>query len=161
MYAILLLIKVYHLQCKTNLKVIKKSCILCTLKPTACSDKYSAQNGLKTKFTFELTRSLREPGGPCTKSMEVSESRIERVKAWHKTFSVIMLYLFRLEKCHTSWSALISTLTTLCLISFSLLYMHDLLKKEQIYNSCTVHYKFWLVICRQTTVHLETTVLSA
>ena len=27
-----------------------------------------------------LTRSLREPGGPCTKSMEVSEYRIERVK---------------------------------------------------------------------------------
>ena len=26
-----------------------------------------------------LTRSLREPGGPCTKSMEVSESRMERV----------------------------------------------------------------------------------
>ena len=28
---------------------------------------------------FILTRSLREPGGPCTKSMEVSESRMERV----------------------------------------------------------------------------------
>ena len=27
-----------------------------------------------------LTRSLREPGGPCTKSMEVSESCMERVK---------------------------------------------------------------------------------
>ena len=27
-----------------------------------------------------LTRSLREPGEPCTKSMEVSESRMERVK---------------------------------------------------------------------------------
>ena len=27
-----------------------------------------------------LTRSLREPGGPCAKSMEVSESRMERVK---------------------------------------------------------------------------------
>ena len=26
-----------------------------------------------------LTRSLREPGGPCTKSMDVSESRMERV----------------------------------------------------------------------------------
>ena len=26
-----------------------------------------------------LTRSLRAPGGPCTKSMEVSESRMERV----------------------------------------------------------------------------------
>ena len=29
---------------------------------------------------FMLTRSLRVPGGPCTKSMEVSESRMERVK---------------------------------------------------------------------------------
>ena len=28
-----------------------------------------------------LTHSLREPGGRCTKSMEVSESRMERVKA--------------------------------------------------------------------------------
>ena len=28
----------------------------------------------------DLTRSLREPGGPCTKYMEVSESRMERVK---------------------------------------------------------------------------------
>ena len=27
-----------------------------------------------------LTHSLREPGGPCTKSMEVSESHMERVK---------------------------------------------------------------------------------
>ena len=26
-----------------------------------------------------LTRSLREPGGPCTKSMGVSESRMQRV----------------------------------------------------------------------------------
>ena len=29
---------------------------------------------------YELTRSLRETGGPCTKAMEVSESRMERVK---------------------------------------------------------------------------------
>ena len=28
---------------------------------------------------FDLTRSLREPGGPCTKSMEVSESCMQRV----------------------------------------------------------------------------------
>ena len=28
-----------------------------------------------------LTRSLRESGGPCTNSMEVSESHMERVKA--------------------------------------------------------------------------------
>ena len=28
-----------------------------------------------------LTRSLREPGGPCTKFMEVSESRMERVNS--------------------------------------------------------------------------------
>ena len=31
------------------------------------------------KYGMFLTRSLREPGGPCTKSMEVSESRMERV----------------------------------------------------------------------------------
>ena len=35
---------------------------------------------IKTFFFFFLTRSLREPGGPCTKSMEVSKSRMERVK---------------------------------------------------------------------------------
>ena len=35
---------------------------------------------------MNLTRSLREPGGPCTKSMEVSESRMEWVKIcpWSK-----------------------------------------------------------------------------
>ena len=34
-----------------------------------------------------LTRSLREPGGPCTKSMEVSESRMERVnRCTHKLY---------------------------------------------------------------------------
>ena len=27
-----------------------------------------------------LTRSVQEPGGPCTKSMEVAESRMERVE---------------------------------------------------------------------------------
>ena len=39
-------------------------------------------NGEKFCCTWirQLTRSLREPGGPCTKSMEVSESRMERVK---------------------------------------------------------------------------------
>ena len=29
---------------------------------------------------MHLTRSLREPGGPCTQSMEVSEYRTKRVK---------------------------------------------------------------------------------
>ena len=37
-----------------------------------------------------LTRSLWEPGGPCTKSMAVSESRMERVNK-HKG-SVELLY---------------------------------------------------------------------
>ena len=31
-------------------------------------------------LSARLTRSLREPGGPCTKSMKVSESRMEWVK---------------------------------------------------------------------------------
>ena len=31
-------------------------------------------------YGSRLTRSLREPGGPCTKSMEVSESRMERLE---------------------------------------------------------------------------------
>ena len=31
-------------------------------------------------FHTLLTRSLREPGGPCTKAMDVPESRMERVK---------------------------------------------------------------------------------
>ena len=35
---------------------------------------------MKLSLFHLLTRSLREPGGPCTKSMEVSESRMERVK---------------------------------------------------------------------------------
>ena len=30
-------------------------------------------------ISHSLTRSLREPGVPCAKSMEVSESRMERV----------------------------------------------------------------------------------
>ena len=38
------------------------------------ADEYKAQQNRSL-----LTRSLREPGGPCTKSMEVSESRMKRV----------------------------------------------------------------------------------
>ena len=33
-----------------------------------------------------LTRSLREPAGPCTQSMEVSESRMERVNFMKHAF---------------------------------------------------------------------------
>ena len=40
-----------------------------------------------------LTRSLREPGGPCTKSMEASESCMERVnhvsKGWAELTTVL------------------------------------------------------------------------
>ena len=62
-----------------------------------------------TSLIFMLTRSLREPGGPCTKSMEVSESRMERVnigmaKMWHnQVISVVLvnscdtLYSWKLE----------------------------------------------------------------
>ena len=38
-------------------------------------------------YTLALTHSLREPGGPCTKSMEVSESRMERVKSHSPSLS--------------------------------------------------------------------------
>ena len=44
-----------------------------------------------------LTRSLREPGGPCTKFMEVSESNMERVNNWliisFKLFAIFTFYL--------------------------------------------------------------------
>ena len=35
---------------------------------------------------YHFNRSLREPAGPCTKSMEVSESRMERVN-WQDVFT--------------------------------------------------------------------------
>ena len=41
--------------------------------------------------TLLLTRSLREPGGPCTKSMEVSESRTVRAEI----FAVVYFREFR------------------------------------------------------------------
>ena len=34
---------------------------------------------LYSPYKNKLIRSLQEPGGPCTKSMEISESRMERV----------------------------------------------------------------------------------
>ena len=45
----------------------------------------STSYSIKT-YKSLLTRSLREPGIPCTKSIEVSESRMERVK--HKFLGV-------------------------------------------------------------------------
>ena len=42
---------------------------------------------------WDLTHSLLEPGGPCTKSMEVSESCMERVNRWEHSeegFSTII-----------------------------------------------------------------------
>ena len=44
------------------------------------------------KMDTSLTRSLREPGGPCTKSMEDSESRMERVKRSLLTLGASNLY---------------------------------------------------------------------
>ena len=43
-----------------------------------------------------LTRSLWEPGGPCTKSMEVSESRMERVNSsfLFKTYLATFLHQY-------------------------------------------------------------------
>ena len=52
-----------------------------------CGDKYWTQQkwfSLIHVFVENLPRSLQEPGGPCTMSMEVSESRMERVnKDWN------------------------------------------------------------------------------
>ena len=57
-----------------------------------------------------LTRSLREPGGPCTKSMEVSESRMERVK-WSSIHSpalfIIWLSFFKHEFLVCQWNVLV------------------------------------------------------
>ena len=51
--------------------------------------------GQSPHVSFHLTCSLREPGGPCTKSMEVSESRMERVKIFFffspKLFSMFII----------------------------------------------------------------------
>ena len=44
---------------------------------------------------FHLTRSLREPGGPCTMSMEVSESRMERVNFRPPRFPTDKLHLLQ------------------------------------------------------------------
>ena len=54
----------------TTMKTVKGS--------TKCNTAATGINLWKTNLN--LTRSLREPGGPCTKSMEVPESRMERVK---------------------------------------------------------------------------------
>ena len=75
----------------------------------------------------QLTRSLREPGGTCTKSMEVSESRMERVKSqkgcplcsvenqkgafFHWTKSMVLApFWFSTEHCWT-------LLTPFCLLA--------------------------------------------
>ena len=42
---------------------------------------FMADEGIWKRENAFLTRSLREPGGPCTKPMEVSESRMERVNS--------------------------------------------------------------------------------
>ena len=57
--------------------------------------KLGARWGIKKKKptqenSFHLTRSLREPGRPCTKSLEVSESRMERVNR-EQTVSAVFI----------------------------------------------------------------------
>ena len=47
---------------------------------TICLEYLYDKHNHDDKMTLVLTRSLRAPGGPCTESMEVSESRMERVK---------------------------------------------------------------------------------
>ena len=48
--------------------------------PKDCGGKEKLHVDRLTKVT--LTCSLREPGGPCTKPMEVAESRMERVNKY-------------------------------------------------------------------------------
>ena len=45
---------------------------------------------VKGSYTLRLTRSLQEPGGPCTKSMEFSESRMERVHKYYRITRIEM-----------------------------------------------------------------------
>ena len=63
---------------------LKSSFSAITLGSSGFTQSEPDGNGLKKKCQLRnihlLTPSLREPGGPCTKSMEVSESRMERVK---------------------------------------------------------------------------------
>ena len=48
-----------------------------------------------TGYVSVLTSSLREPGVPCAKSMEVSESRMERVNTSQLKFElIIFLFLY-------------------------------------------------------------------
>ena len=54
---------------------------ICTWLDWLDSTRLEPQNETKwLNLTQNLTRSLQEPGGPCTKSMEVSESCMEWVK---------------------------------------------------------------------------------
>ena len=55
--------KLVHLQFNRLILLAANNCIL----------------GCMSTLLGCLTRSLWEPGGPCTKSMEVSESRMERI----------------------------------------------------------------------------------
>ena len=54
------------------------------------------------RSTLFLTRSLREPGGPCTKSMEVSDSRMERVIQKRERY--MMTYTVRPRKKTEPWN---------------------------------------------------------
>ena len=63
--------------------------------------KQGPERGKKINFRSGvsiLTRSLREPGGPCTKSMEVSESRMERVKQ-NKQYDNVCMHALLLVSC--------------------------------------------------------------
>ena len=61
---------------------------------------------------FKLTRSLREPGGPCTKSMEVSKSRMERVNGYFFCLRPVISHF--IQMLLSMWFLLlVSTLHTL------------------------------------------------
>ena len=69
----------YRINLKNN-KIQKKSKEIFKIFPSETVE-ISLQLYIKPSFQLKylLTRSLLEPSGPCTQSMEISESRSERV----------------------------------------------------------------------------------
>ena len=90
-----------------------------------------------------LTRSLREPGGPCTKSMEVLESRMEWVKGGTRQsthISVLMLSL--VQYCgifpHQNLNILHSGKKKYSMNTFGQPFQHIFLKQLKFQYACTL-----------------------